>query len=138
MGSDAIGAANIGAEERTLFNSCKAASAASSQKNLSAFFSSLYKGVAFSPRRLINQLTAATQPVNLYTSLRQVGLLMSSIALIFSGFTSMPLCEIMKPRSFPAGTPKTHFSGFNIILYFRRLSKVSLRLLIRLEPFLVM
>src|SRR3954469_7040929 len=73
MGSDAIGAANIGTEEGTLFNSCKAASAASSQTNLSAFFSSLYIGVAFSPRRLINRLTAATQPVNLCTSLRQVG-----------------------------------------------------------------
>src|SRR3954466_11283370 len=99
MGYDAIGAANIGAEESTLFNSCRAASAASSQTNLSAFFSSLYKDDAFSPRRLINRLTAATQLVNLCTSLRQVGLFMFNIALIFSGFTSMPLCETMKPRS---------------------------------------
>src|SRR3954469_20715523 len=100
MVSDAIGAANIGAEESTLFNSCRAASDASSQTNFSAFFSNLYKGVAFSPRWLINRLTAAMQPVNLCTYLRQVGLFMFSIALIFSGFTSMPLCETMKPRIF--------------------------------------
>jgi hypothetical protein len=31
----------------------------------------------------------------------------------------------MKPRSFPASIPKTHFSGFNIILYRQRFSKVS-------------
>src|SRR3954462_7573885 len=33
----------------------------------------------------------------------------------------------MKPRSFPAGTPKTHFSGLSLMSYFRRLSNVSLK-----------
>jgi hypothetical protein len=72
----------------------------------------LYRGNTFSPRRLTNRLIAATQPVNRCTSLRQVGCLMLRMALIFSGSTSMPPCETMKPRSFPSGTPKTDFSGF--------------------------
>jgi hypothetical protein len=33
----------------------------------------------------------------------------------------------MKPRSFPLGTPKTHFSGFNLIRNLRRLANVSSR-----------
>jgi hypothetical protein len=41
----------------------------------------------------------------------------------------------MKLKSFPAGTPKTHLVGFNIILYFRRLSMVSWRMLMRSFPF---
>src|SRR4051812_27562382 len=89
IGSTGLGAASIGAEERIIFNSCKAVSAASSQTNLSAFFRILYKGRAFSPRRLTNRLTAAMQPVRRWMSLRQVGLLMFRIALIFSGFTSI-------------------------------------------------
>ena len=48
-------------------------------------------------------------------------------AQILVGFASIPLLETMKPRSFPAGTPKTHFSGLSLMSHVRRLSNVSLR-----------
>src|ERR1041385_4052183 len=47
------------------------------------------------------------------------------IALIFSGFASMPLSDTMYPRSLPAGTPKVHLAGFNFIWYLRIFLKVS-------------
>jgi hypothetical protein len=57
------------------------------------------------------------------------------MAKILSGFSSMS-CSIMKyPRSFPQGTQKVHFSGFNLMLKRRRLLKVSSRLEMRLQLF---
>ena len=50
---------------------------------------------------------------------------MRSMSSTFSGFTSMPRLEMRKPRSFPAGTPNTHFSGLSLSLVVRRLSKAS-------------
>ena len=42
---------------------------------------------------------------------------MSSTAFILSGFASIPRLLTMKPRNFPAETPKAHLVGFNFILY---------------------
>jgi hypothetical protein len=44
----------------------------------------------------------------------------------------------MNPRSCLAGTPKTHFVGLSIMLYFLRLLKVSYRSAIRSSYFLDM
>ena len=52
---------------------------------------------------------------------------MFKMALIFSGFASIPLWLIMKPSSFLDGTPKTHLVGFNFHLKLRKLLKVSSR-----------
>ena len=50
---------------------------------------------------------------------------MFSIAWILSGFTSIPLCETIKPRNFPDDTSKVHLLGFNFILYCLSVSNVS-------------
>jgi hypothetical protein len=50
--------------------------------------------------------------------------------------TSIPRWETMNPRSCPAGTPKTHFVGLSIMLYFLRLLKVSYKSAMRLSCFL--
>ena len=50
---------------------------------------------------------------------------MSSTAFILSGFASIPRWLTMKPRNFPADTPKAHLTGFNFMLYFRRIWNAS-------------
>src|SRR4051812_48032161 len=87
-GSPGSGAARIGAEERISLSCFNAASASSVHVNLSAFFSNLYSGRAFSPSRLTNRLTAATQHVSHWMYFRHVGRFMFKLALIFSGLTS--------------------------------------------------
>ena len=52
---------------------------------------------------------------------------MFKMALIFSGFASIPLWLTMKPSSFLDGTPKTHLVEFNFHLKLRKLLKVSSR-----------
>jgi hypothetical protein len=49
------------------------------------------------------------------------------IAETFSGLGSIPHWETIYPGSFPEGTPNVHFSGFNFMLNFLSLSKVSTR-----------
>ena len=63
--------------------------------------------MAFSPKRLINRLKAATRPAKRWTSFIHAGLAREVMALIFSGLASMPLLETKKPKSLPAGTPNT-------------------------------
>src|SRR3954464_3739851 len=126
----------MGAEERISLSCFNAASASSVQVNLSAFFSNLYSSRAFSPSRLTNRLTAAMQPVSHCMYFRHVGRFMFKMALIFSGLTLIPCWETMKPNNLPAGTPKTHFLGLSIMLYFRRLSKVYFKSEIKSFDFL--
>ena len=63
------------------------------------------------PRRLIKRFREARHPVNFCTSRNLVGISILSMALIFTGLHSMPRSETKKPRSWPAGTPNTHFRG---------------------------
>ena len=42
---------------------------------------------------------------------------MSSTTFILSGFASIPRLLTMKPKNFPADTPKAHLAGFNFMLY---------------------
>src|SRR6266540_2180615 len=65
------------------------------------------------------------QPVSFCTSFSLVGEFILKMSLSFSGLTSMPRYDTMKPRSFPDGTPKTHFSGFNFHLKRFKLVNVS-------------
>ena len=69
----------------------------------------------------------AKHPVNFWTSRSLVGIAILSMALIFIGLHSVPRLETRKPRSWPAGTPNTHFSGLSLIWNRRRFSNVSLR-----------
>ena len=41
---------------------------------------------------------------------------MSSTAFILSGFASIPRLLTIKPKNFPAETPKAQLVGFNFIL----------------------
>ena len=50
---------------------------------------------------------------------------MSSTAFILSGFASIPRWLTIKPRNFPADTPKAHLAGFSFMLYFLKIWNAS-------------
>src|SRR6266498_2924138 len=124
-GSSGMGGTNTGGQVRNSLSSSKACCASGVHWNLSCFFKSLYKGIARSPRWETKRLSAAMQPVSLCTSFSLVGEFILKMSLSFSGLTSMPRYDTMKPSNFPDGTPKTHFSGFNFHLKRLRLANVS-------------
>ena len=74
-----------------------------------------------------NLLRAATLPVRDYTSLIVFGEDISRIALTFTGFTSIPLCDTINPRNFPEETLKVHLDEFSFMLYYLSVLNVSLR-----------
>jgi hypothetical protein len=82
----------------------------------------LKKGRALSASLEMKRLRAASDPINFCTSLSRAGGLIASIARILSRFASIPLCDTGNPRSFPAETPKTHFSGLSFVHIARSLS----------------
>jgi hypothetical protein len=57
------------------------------------------------------------------------------MAEILSGFSLVPRSVMMYLNSFPWGTLKVHFSGFNLMLNHWRLLKVSSKLKMRLSLF---
>jgi phage protein U len=67
-----------------------------------------------------------------------VGAFILVMAEIFSGLASMPRWLMMKPSSFPDGTPKTHLFGLSFQRYSRRDAKVSSRSSMRLSEFQVL
>ena len=50
---------------------------------------------------------------------------MSSTDFILFGFASIPRLLTIKPKNFPAETPKAHLAGFNFMLYFFRIWNAS-------------
>ena len=112
-----------GAVTRYVFKSWKALWHSSVHSN--AFFKTLKNGKHFSVALEINLLSAVTRPVRDWTSLILYGGCISRIALIFSRFALIPLCETMNPRNFPDATPKAYLLGFNFILYHLSVLKVS-------------
>ena len=74
-----------------------------------------------------NLFWAATFPIKLYISFIVFGDLTSIIAFTLSGFASIPRWDTMNPKNFPEVTKKTHFLGFNFILYLCSVLKVSFR-----------
>ena len=124
IGSPMPGGAKIGLLPRRSFISSNPSMATSVHLKLSVRRSSLSNGNAFSPNLEINRLRDATQPASFWTCLRSVGIANCDKARILAGFASIPLLEMMKPSSFPAGTPKTHFSGLSLMSYAWRLSNV--------------
>jgi hypothetical protein len=75
----------------------------------------------------MNLLKIAMHHVNFWTSWRLLGEFIVVIADTFSRLGSIPRWETIYPSSFLKGTPNVHFSGFNFILNFLRLSKVYAR-----------
>jgi hypothetical protein len=61
----------------------------------------------------MNLFRAAMHPVSFCTSLMHVGAFMHVMTEIFSGLASIPWWLMMKPSSFPDGTPKTHLFGLS-------------------------
>jgi hypothetical protein len=68
----------------------------------------------------------------------QVGAFVSVMAEIFLGLASMPRWLMMKPSSFPEGTPKAHLLGLIFHWYSRKDAKVSLRLAMSMSEFRVL
>jgi hypothetical protein len=96
------------------FKSSKACCCSGPHQNVPEPVSALKNGRLLSALFDMNLFSEANLPVNFYTSLCVLGAFMRRMALIFSGFASMPLFEIMQPNIFPLLIPKTHFSGFNL------------------------
>jgi phage protein U len=86
----------------------------------------------------MNLFKAAMHPVSFWTSLMQVGALILVMAEIFSGLALMPRWLMMKPSSFPDGTPKTHLFGLSFQRYSQKDTKVSSRLAMSVSEFLVL
>ena len=125
--SPGIGVVRTGGDWRCCLRSSRATTASCDHSNLSCFFSNLEKGRPLSPSFERNLFRAAMHPVSFWTSLIEDGVSMFMMALIFSKFASIPLWLIMKPSSFPDGTPKKHLVRFNFHLKLRKMLKVSSR-----------
>jgi hypothetical protein len=79
------------------------------------------------PSHEMNLIKAAIHPINFWTSWRLLGGFIFVIADTFSGLGSVLRWETIYQSNFSEGTPNAHFSGFNFILNFLRVSKVSAR-----------
>jgi hypothetical protein len=75
----------------------------------------------------INLLRVAMHVVSFCMSLRLSRGFIFMIVDIFSGLGSISRWETIYPSSFPEGTQNVHFLGFNFMLNFLRLSKVTAR-----------
>jgi hypothetical protein len=124
MGS---GPTRVGGVVKYFFKSLKASCATWVHWNLSCFLRSLKNGSPLAPSCEMNLIKAAIHPVNFCTSWRLSGGFILVIAYTFSGLGSIARWETMYVSNFPKGTPNVHFLGFNFILNFLRLSKVSAR-----------
>jgi hypothetical protein len=60
------------------------------------------------------------------------------MAEIFSGLASLPRWLMMKPSSFPDGTPKIHLFGLSFQWYSRKHAKVSSRSAMSVSEILVL
>lgn len=76
----------------------------------------------------MNLNKAAIQPISFCTCFLLVNISgISSMALIWSGLTSMPLYDTRKLRNSPEVMPKAHFLGFSFMPYRLIISKASFR-----------
>ena len=64
-----------------------------------------------------NLFRAVILPFKLYTFFTVLCGPDSIMARTFSGLTSMPLWDTMKPKNFSVVTPNTHLLGFSFMLY---------------------
>jgi hypothetical protein len=76
-------------------------------------------------------------PVNCRTSLMLDGFLMSMRVCHLSGLASIPLLVSMKPKNFPAWTPKEQLARFKRMLYFLTCWGVSFKSFAWIPPSLV-
>jgi hypothetical protein len=82
----------------------------------------------------MNLFKDAMHPVSFFTSLMQVGAFMLVMVEIFLGLASMSRWLMMKPSSFPEGTPKMHLLGLSY-WYSHTYVKVSSRSVMSVSEF---
>jgi hypothetical protein len=121
--SPGSGATSTGREARYCFISWKAYFACSVHVNGPDLLINLKKERALSASLEMKRLRAASDPVNLCTSLSCAGGPHCFDCLDLVRFDSIPRCDTRNPRSFPAETPKTHFSGLSFMHIAHSLSK---------------
>ena len=85
------------------------------------------KGLHLSADLDMNRFKATIIPVSFCTSLGFRGGCKLLMALIWSGFTSIPLWVTMYPKNFPEPTPKEHLDAFRRNLCSLRISKMLVR-----------
>ena len=126
-GSFGIGLLSSGGEARNFLISSKAVWQSLFHSNFLAFFKARNSGRHFLAEHEMNRPSAVFLPLSFWSSFKVLGAFILRMASIFSGFGSMPLCEIMNPKNFPAFTPKTHLSGLSLILYLSKVSSICSR-----------
>jgi hypothetical protein len=132
------GGFSTGGVVKNFFNASRASYASEVHWNLSTFLSNLLDGKPFSPSLDMNLLKAAMHPVSLCTFFCDRGASILMIASIFSGLASIPRWLTINPSNFPAGTPKTHFSGLSFHRYRLRLLKTSYKSSMKFSEFSVL
>jgi hypothetical protein len=110
------------------FRFLKASYASLVHWNLSYFFRSLKIGSPLMPSCEMNLLMAVIHPVNFYTSWRLFWWFHVCYCRHLLWVMVNPHRETIYLSNLSEGTPKVHFSRFNFILNFLRLSKVPARL----------
>jgi hypothetical protein len=115
----------MGGDYKWCLRSCSVWFASSVHLNLSWSLRNLKKGCPLSPSREMNRFNAAMRPVSFWTSLIILGVSMAVMALIFSGFASIPWWLTKNPSNFSCGTLKTHFVELSFHQNRRKLLNVS-------------
>lgn len=100
------GGTKIGGDCGYCFMSWKAFSQSGVHSNYLRLRRSAKKGKDFSPNLERKRLIATIHPLSRWTTLIFIGDLRFWIAVILDGLIFNPHCEIMKPKNFPACTPK--------------------------------
>ena len=126
-GSFGIGLLSNGGEVRKFWISSKALWQSLFHSNFLAFFKAQNSGKHFLTEHEMNRPSAVILPLSFWGSFKVLGAFILRMASIFFGFASMPLCEIINPKNFPAFTPNTHLSGLSLILYLSNVSSIFSR-----------
>ena len=96
----------------------------------SFFLRSLKMGSQVEVSLAMNRLMYCNRPKKPLISFSFLGGDISNMALIMEESTSIPLSLTKKPSNFLAATPKVHFYGFNLSLYFLILLKNFLKFMV--------
>ena len=117
----------MGGWDKYRLSSWNATTHSSNHSNSFHLCSRRKKGLHLSLDLDINRFKAAIISVSFCTSLGFRGGCKLLMALIWSGFTSIPLWVTMYPKNFLELTPKEHLDAFKRSLCFLRISKIFAR-----------
>ena len=117
----------MGGRDRYCLSCWNAITHLSDYSNFFHLCSKRKKGLHLSTDLDMNRFKATIIPVSFCTSLGFRGGCKLLMALIWSGFTSIPLWVTMYPKNFPEPTPKEHLDAFRRNLCSLRISKMLVR-----------